>query len=82
MTQRKALYARVVAQVTLRTVHEMFQSDRTGHIESIVFNGHVDTIDPRTGHPVRPCLIALRQRMIYLIRSIWRAWSLRHACVG
>jgi restriction system protein len=58
--QRKSLYARVVAEVTLRTVHEMFESDRLGHIESVVFNGHVDTIDPRTGQPSRPCLITLR----------------------
>lgn len=59
-TQRKALYARVVSQVTLRTVHEMFQADRPDHIESIVYNGHVDTIDPRTGQPTHPCLITLR----------------------
>jgi restriction system protein len=59
-TQRKALYARVVSQITLRTVHEMFESDRPQHIESLVFNGHVDTIDPRTGQPTRPCLITLR----------------------
>jgi restriction system protein len=60
MTQRKALYSRVVSEVTLRTVHEMFESDRPAHIESLVFNGHVDTIDPRTGQPTRPCLITLR----------------------
>ena len=60
VAQRKALYSRVVSQVTLRTVHEMFESDRPQHIESLVFNGHVDTIDPRTGQPTRPCLITLR----------------------
>ena len=38
----------------------MFQADQAEHIESIVFNGHVDTIDPRTGQPTRPCLITLR----------------------
>ncbi len=59
-TQRKALYANVVSQVTLRTVHEIFQADRPSHIESIVLNGHVDTIDPRTGQPTHPCLITLR----------------------
>ncbi|HEY5195059.1 MAG TPA: restriction endonuclease [Solirubrobacteraceae bacterium] len=59
-THRRALYTRLVSQVTLRTVHEMFGADQTGHVESIVFNGHVDTIDPRTGRPTRPCLITLR----------------------
>jgi restriction system protein len=59
-TQSRALYANVVAQVTLRSVYEMFRADRAGHVESIVFNGHVDTIDPRTGQPTHPCLITLR----------------------
>jgi restriction system protein len=59
-TQCRALYASVVAQVTLRSVYEMFRSDRAGHIESIVFNGHVDTVDPRTGQPTHPCPITLR----------------------
>ncbi len=59
-TQRRALYASVVSQVALRTVHEIFESDRAEHLESVVFNGHVDTIDPRTGRPIRPCLITLR----------------------
>jgi restriction system protein len=58
--QSRALYANVVAQVTLRSVYEMFRADRAGHVESVVFNGHVDTIDPRTGQPTHPCLITLR----------------------
>ena len=60
VTQRRALYASVVSQVALRTVHEIFESDRAEHLESVVFNGHVDTIDPRTGQPIRPCLVTLR----------------------
>jgi len=59
-TQRRALYADLVAQITLRSVHELFQSDRPGYVESIVFNGHVDAIDPRTGQATHPCLITLR----------------------
>jgi restriction system protein len=59
-SQRRMLYADIVAQVTLRSVHEMLRADPGGHVESIVFNGHVDTIDPRTGQPTHPCLITLR----------------------
>jgi len=33
---------------------------RSGHVETVVFNGLVDTIDPATGQPVRPCLITVR----------------------
>lgn len=60
MTQRKALYASVIAQITLRTIHEIFEADRLKHIESIVFNGHVDSIDRATGQDIHPCLITLR----------------------
>jgi restriction system protein len=59
-TQCRALYASVVAQITLRSVHELFQADRADYLESVVINGHVDTIDPRTGQPIHPCLITLR----------------------
>ena len=57
---RKARYASVLAQTSLRTVHELFEADRTGAVETIVFNGIVDSIDPRTGKAVRPCLVTLR----------------------
>jgi restriction system protein len=59
-TQRKALYSSVTAQITLRTVHELFEADRTGHLETIVFNGYVDSIDRGTGLPVRTCLVTMR----------------------
>src|SRR5581483_4667341 len=57
---RKTRYASVLAQMSLRTVHELFEADRGGAVETIVFNGIVDSIDPRTGQPVRPCLVTLR----------------------
>lgn len=60
LAQRKALYTRVVAQVALRTVHEMLESDQAEHIDSVVFNGFVDAIDPRTRQALRPCLVTLR----------------------
>ncbi|HEV2887300.1 MAG TPA: restriction endonuclease [Jatrophihabitans sp.] len=60
VAQCRALYSEVVAQLTLRVVGELFAADTGGHVESIVFNGVVDTIDPGSGRPVRPCLITLR----------------------
>lgn len=56
----KDRYASVVTQVTLRTVHELFEADRSSLLDTIVFNGVVDTTDPRTGASVQPCLITLR----------------------
>jgi restriction system protein len=60
LAQRKVLYAGVIAQVTLRSLREIFVADRWNHIETIVFNGHADTINPGTGHPEHPCLITVR----------------------
>ncbi|NUT53182.1 MAG: restriction endonuclease [Saccharothrix sp.] len=56
----KALYAGVVAQVTLRTVHEVFEADRSGVVDTLVFNAVVSTIDRGTGQEVSPCLVTLR----------------------
>jgi restriction system protein len=58
--QIKSLYSHVVAQTSLRTVHEVFEADRRRHLDTVVFNGYVDTIDPATGIPTRPHLISLR----------------------
>jgi restriction system protein len=58
--QIKALYASVVAQVTIRTLHELFRSDKGGHIDTVVFNGIVDTTDPGSGRRIRPCLATVR----------------------
>jgi len=58
--QRKALYASLVAQITLRTLHEIYEADRYAHIETIVLNGYVNSIDPGTGRPARTCVITVR----------------------
>ena len=58
--QVKRLYSLVVAQTALRSLHELFQADRDAKIETIVFNGYVDTIDPATGKPIKPHLVTVR----------------------
>jgi restriction system protein len=59
-SQIKALYASAVAQVAVRTVHELLSADSGNHIDTLVFNGMVDTTDPGSGRRIRPCLITLR----------------------
>ena len=60
LAQRKSLYAGVVAQVALRTANEVFRADTPGNVGTLVFNGHVHSINPGTGQPVHPCLVSLR----------------------
>ncbi len=59
-TQIKALYASVVAQTAIRSLHELLRSDTARHVGTIVFNGIVDTTDPGTGQRIRPCLVTVR----------------------
>lgn len=56
----RELYTATVTQVTLRTVHELIEADRQQLIDTIVYNGVVDTVNPATGKAIRPCLISLR----------------------
>ncbi|MDG4764970.1 restriction endonuclease [Solwaraspora sp. WMMD406] len=53
-------YADMITQITLRTVHELYEADRTRLLETVVLNGIVDTVDPGVGRRARPCLVSLR----------------------
>ncbi|MGC2492764.1 restriction endonuclease, partial [Candidatus Binatus sp.] len=59
-TERRRTYSALIAQTTLRVIHVLFDADYSGHVETIVFNGHVESIDEATGHSVHPCLVTLR----------------------
>src|SRR5581483_4901552 len=48
-SQVKSLYASLVAQVVLRTLHELFEADRESKLETIVLNAFVNTVAPATG---------------------------------
>ena len=59
-TERRRRYADLVAQVALRILHEAFQASVGDVVESVVVNGHVASIDKRTGKPSNPCLVTVR----------------------
>ncbi|MEA2500144.1 MAG: restriction system protein [Actinomycetota bacterium] len=58
--QIKSLYGTVVAQSTLRILHEVFEADRGCHVGTLVLNCVVDTVDPATGKAIRPVLVTVR----------------------
>lgn len=72
-SQRRAIYASVVAQTVLRSMHEIFGSDTAGFVDTIVFNGYVSTIDRGTGKPMRPCLVTVRSS-----RDVFEDLDLEH----
>ncbi len=57
--ERQELYKSVAAQVTVRTLHELFEADRDELVETIIFNGHVDTVNAATGKAQNPCLVSV-----------------------
>jgi hypothetical protein len=56
----KALYASTIAQLVLLSLAAILELDSERHIDVVVFNGVVATLDPHSGQPIRPCLIAVR----------------------
>jgi restriction system protein len=59
-SQVKALYASTIAQLTLLSLAAILKLDSGRHIDVVLFNGVVETQDPHSGQPIRPCLIAVR----------------------
>ena len=53
----KERYRTVIAQVALRTIHEILVSTSGSVIELVTFYGNVSTKDPATGQPIRPLLL-------------------------
>ncbi|WP_222709259.1 restriction endonuclease [Nonomuraea sp. C10] len=52
-------YAKLLACVALRTLHELFASTPGDLVEAVVFNGRVNTVDQATGKKVRPHLLSV-----------------------
>lgn len=57
--EQKERYANAVAQVALRTVHEVFEADRAGWIQTISLTVATETLDVATGLDKRVPLIAV-----------------------
>jgi restriction system protein len=53
----KERYANLIAQVTLRTIHEVLVSTPASVVDAVTFYGYVCAPDPGTGQPVRPLLL-------------------------
>jgi restriction system protein len=53
-------YDDVLYQITLRTIHELFQSDSVDALGAVVFNGWVNSIDRSTGQEVNACVLSVQ----------------------
>ena len=59
VTEVKQRYARLIACIALRTLHEIFSATSGDVVDAVVFNGRVSTIDRATGKPDRPHLLSV-----------------------
>jgi restriction system protein len=60
LSEIRQIYQRVIAQIALRTLREIFDSSPEDAISTVVFNGRVRAIDEATGQKIEPHLITLR----------------------
>jgi restriction system protein len=54
------MYNRLIYKIVLRTIHELYEADAINVIESIVFNGWVNSIDKATGQETNTCIISVQ----------------------
>lgn len=53
------IYDEVIYKIVLRSLHELFESDKAGAIQAVVFNGWVDSIDKSTGKLIHSCIVSV-----------------------
>ena len=54
----RKIYDSLLYQISLRTIHELFEADSVNAIDTIVFNGWVDSIDKATGINNSACIMS------------------------
>jgi restriction system protein len=54
------IYDQLLYQITLRTIHELYEADSIQSIDAIVFNGWVRSIDKGTGKQVTACVLSIQ----------------------
>lgn len=57
---RNRAYDKVLYQIALRTLYELFQSDIADALGTIVFNGWVNSTDKATGKRVNACILSVQ----------------------
>jgi len=58
--QKAKIYDDVIYKITLRTIYELFESDKIDALNSIIFNGWVESINKATGKLVNNCIVSIK----------------------
>lgn len=54
------LYDSALYQITLRTIHELFEADTADALTSIIFNGYVRALEKASGNHVTSCVLSVQ----------------------
>lgn len=58
--QLAKVYDTSIYKIALRTLHELYEADQINAIQTIAFNGWVNSIDKGTGKPINACIISIQ----------------------
>lgn len=58
--ESEQLYEDIIQQIVLRSIHEIFESVYTKHVEMVVFNAWVNGVDRSTGKDFTSCILTLQ----------------------
>lgn len=58
--RQRQMYDSLLYQITLRTLHELFEADSIGALDAVVFNGVVTSIDKGTGQKATACVLSIQ----------------------
>ncbi len=61
-SQLTKMYDNVIYQITLRTIHELFEADASNVLTAISFNGWVNSINKATGIEENKCIVSLQAK--------------------
>ena len=59
-TQLSKIYDVAIYNITLRTLHELFEADKSDSIDAIILNGWVNAINKATGKIVNNCIVSIQ----------------------
>ena len=60
--QINKMYDEIIYKITLRTLHELFESDIVNAIDTISFNGWVKSINKATGKEENNCILSIQAK--------------------
>ena len=58
--RRIEMYRDLIIKIALVVMYRLFQSDAANALNSVAFNGTIDTIDRATGRAINPCVITVQ----------------------